>query len=153
MTLSIDNLRKKLAKYCAWQDRCTFEAERKLAELGASKTEMAKTLKWLKDENFLNDARFASSFARGKFVNNKWGKQRIIAELRSRKIEDAFITTAIEEINQKDYAETLKNLALKKWKELKTVDSYSKKQKTAAFLVNKGYEADLVFNILDKIVQ
>ena len=151
MALSIEDLKKKLAKYCAWQDRCTFEAEKKLTGLGASNTETDKILKWLHEENFINDARFAASFARGKFANNKWGKQRIIAELKARKIEDDLIANAIEEINQEDYEENLKKLALKKWKELKTGDSFTKKQKTASFLVNKGYETELVFSILEKI--
>jgi len=146
-----EQLKKKLAKYCAWQERCSDDVNKKLINLGASKHDMEKIVKWLTDEKYINDSRFAASFARGKFNNNNWGKNRIIAELRARNLDEQIIRDALNEIEENDYLNTIKELALRKWKEIKTDDPFVKKQKTAAFLVNKGYETDLVFRILGKI--
>ncbi len=149
--LNYEQLKKKAAKYCAWQERSSHDVKIKLQNLGASQQEAEKIIKWLKDEKYVNDSRFAATFARGKFRNNNWGKQRIILELRARNIEELLISEALEEIKVNDYLKTLKELATRKWKEVKTEDTFIKKQKTAAFLVSKGYETDLVFRILQQI--
>ncbi len=146
-----EQLKKKTAKYCAWQERCSHDVKIKLQNLGASQQETEKIMKWLKDEKYINDTRFAATFSRGKFINNKWGKKRIISELRARNIDDQIIKDALNEIAGNDYLKTIEDLASRKWKDIKTDDLFVKKQKTAAFLVNKGYETDLVFRILEKM--
>lgn len=146
-----EQIKKKAEKYCAWQERCSHDVKIKLLNLGASQQDAEKIIKWLKDEKYIDDSRFAATFARGKFNNNNWGKQRIIIELRARNIEELLISEALEEIKVNDYLKTLKELATRKWKEIKTEDAFIKKQKTAAFLVRKGYETGLVFRILEKI--
>lgn len=147
-----EQLKKKVAKYCAWQERCSHDVTIKLMNLDASKQDAEKIMKWLKDEKYIDDSRFAATFARGKFRNNKWGKIRINAELRARKLDEQIIKDALNEIGENDYLNTIEELASRKWKEINTDDLFSKKQKTAAFLVNKGYETDLVFQIIEKIV-
>ena len=148
---SYEQLKKKAAKYCAWQERCSHDVKIKLQNLQASEQETEKIIKWLKDEKYINDSRFAASFARGKFNNNNWGRKRIISELRFRNIDEQIIKNALEEIAENDYLKTLEELASRKWNDIKTDELLAKKQKTAAFLVNKGYEMDLVFRILEKI--
>jgi regulatory protein len=150
-TADFEQLKKKLAKYCAWQERCSNDVKIKLLNLGASKYDTEKIVKWLTEEKYINDSRFAATFARGKFNNNNWGKNKIIAELRSRNLDEQMIRDALNEIGEKEYLKTIKELALRKWKEIKADDLFMKKQKTATYLVNKGYETDLVFSILEKI--
>ncbi len=146
-----EQLKKKLAKYCAWQERCSYDAGNKLQNLGASKQDAEKIIKWLKNENYINDVRFAEAFVRGKFNNNKWGKIKIISELRIRNLDEQTIKNALKEITESDYLKTLNELASKKWREVKADNLFQKKQKTAAYLANKGFETDLVYSILEKI--
>jgi regulatory protein len=150
-TVTYEQLQKKVAKYCAWQERCSHDVKIKLLNLGASKQDTEKIMKWLKEEKYINDSRFAAAFARGKFNNNNWGKMRIISELRARNLDEQIIKDALNEIGENDYLKTIEELALRKWDDIKSDDLFVKKQKTAAFLVNKGYETDLVFKILEKI--
>lgn len=140
-----------MAKYCAWQERCSRDVKKKLLDLGAEKQDTEKIMKWLKDEKYINESRFAAAFARGKFNNNNWGKIRIISELRARNLDEQIIKDALNEIGENDYFKTLEELASRKLNDIKTDDLFIKKQKTAAFLLNKGYETDLVFRTLEKL--
>jgi regulatory protein len=145
-----NQLKLKMARFCAWRERCSFESEEKLYQLGATDKQSKELLKWLEEENYLNDERFARSFAQGKFSNNNWGKHRILAELKARKIDQLIILAAINLIDDTQYKQTATRLAKKKWNEIKTEDSFIKKQKVAAYLVGKGFEMDLVWKILEK---
>jgi regulatory protein len=82
MIIDSNQLKRKMARYCAWRERNTAETEQKLIQLGASSKQVKELLTWLRDENYLNDLRFAISFANGKFLNNHWGRFKISAELK-----------------------------------------------------------------------
>lgn len=144
-------LKQKAAKFCAWRERCSSEVIEKLRQLGATLQQQQQVLQWLQQENYINNKRFAATFARGKFTNNNWGRQRIFLELKSRGIDEADIQKALEEIPENEYLKTLEKLARKKWNETKTDDLYIKKQKTAAFLAGKGYENELLWKMVEKL--
>jgi regulatory protein len=146
-----EEFRTSLARFCAYRERCSKEIKEKLVKMGATQTQAAAMIKWLKDENYLDDARFAQAFARGKFRVNYWGKYRIINELQQRDISSNHIKKALEEIPEKEYQSVLEKLLLKKWKETNEPDIYLKQQKTIAYLAGKGYETDLIWKTLRKI--
>lgn len=149
----IDNnqLKLKMTRFCAWRERCSHETRQKLIQSGASPRQVKEIIQWLMEENYLNDQRFACSFARGKFAYNHWGKQRISAELKNRQIDPLYITEAIELIDEGDYHDAALMLARKKWKDIREKDPFIKKQKTAAYLASKGFELDMVWKIVEKI--
>ena len=68
----------------------------------------------LLQHNFLNETRFSQAFARGKFRTKKWGKNRIVRELKFRKISQYNITLALKEITETDYLQTLDELSEKR---------------------------------------
>ncbi len=150
----IDELKKRMTRFCAWRDRCTTEAEKKLRELGAGKDQISQVLAWLMQEGYLDDVRFARSYARGKFTNNQWGRIKIIAGLRSLGINQEMIDEALGQIDESDYYETLLRQAQKKWDAIKTAkDPFDRKQKTIAYLVGKGYETELALQVVDQLPQ
>lgn len=142
---------KKAAKYCAWQERCSFDVRKKYIDQGFTPGEIEKLVEWLKTEKYIDDARFAKTYARSKFNNNQWGRKRIMMELKSRDVDASAIDLALNEIKEKDYLQTIEKLAEKKWQQIKTGEIFIKKQKTAAFLVNKGFETDLAIRTIDRI--
>jgi regulatory protein len=146
-----EEFRTSLARFCAYRERCSKEVKEKLVKMGATQTQIAALIKWLKDENYLDDARFAQAFARGKFRVNFWGKYKIINELQQRDITSEHIKTALEEIPMEEYQSVLEKLLLKRWKETNKSDIYLKQQKTIAYLAGKGYETDLIWKIVRKI--
>ncbi len=100
----------------------------------------------LLQHNFLNETRFAQAFARGKFRTKKWGKQRIVRELKFREISKYNITLALKEISEKDYYKTFHELAEKRLRQLENETNLQKKKKKLAdYLLYRGWESSMVW--------
>lgn len=119
-----------------------------MKELHADEEIISKIISSLHEDNFLNDERFARLFASGKFRIKRWGKNKIRAELRMKKITDAFIYNALDAIDADEYKKTMEHLAQKKAREIKSKKSKDKTQKIAMYLLSKGYESELVWQVL-----
>ncbi len=101
----------------------------------------------LLQHNFLNETRFAQAFARGKFRTKKWGKIRIVRELKFREISQYNTTLALKEISEQDYFQTLDELSEKRMLQLGTEKNIQKKRKKFVdYLLYRGWEANLVYD-------
>lgn len=98
--------------------------------------------------NFLNEERFARSFARGKFRIKKWGKLKIRVALKRREVNFKCIDFAMLEIDEKTYLNTLKELLQKKNDILNETNLYKRKMKLINYLKNRGFENDLIHDTL-----
>lgn len=146
---TFEEIKEKLAKYCAYQDRCHWEVERKMKEFLLIPEAKDLILIYLIENKFLNEERFAKSFARGKFNQKKWGRNKIRMELRKRNIPSNLIEIGMKEIDDEIYAEVLKELFDKKKESLNSErDSFKKKAKIRNYLVQKGYESELIYELL-----
>lgn len=137
----------KAGNYCAYQERTQQEVRDKLYNLGLYKDEVEEVLTQLITENFVNEERFAKAFANGKFRLKRWGRQKILFELKRRKISPYCIKKAILEIPEDEYEEVLQQLIEQKTRGY-TGNAYTIKNKIARYLINKGYEGELVWNAL-----
>lgn len=141
----------KAASYCAYQERCYKEVEEKLAEWGIYGTEAGEILIELSNQNYLNEERFACAFAGGKFRTKKWGKIKIRLELKARNISEYCIQKGLLEISEHDYLALLQDLAQQKLDSTKEKNILAAKQKTAHYLQSKGFEVELIWNILRQL--
>ncbi len=141
---------KKLEHYCAYQDRCHSEVRTKLLDLGIYGDELEQIITELIADNFLNEERFARSFARGKQRIKKWGRYKIISQLKAKKVSEYCIKKAMEELDEEDYHETLRNLLERR---LKSDFSYQAVGKAAKFVISKGYESSLVWETIKSLRQ
>lgn len=147
--LDLSQIKKKLADYCVYQDRSHYEVEQKLKELRTlNEDERGEILIWLIQNNFLNEERFSKSYARGKFYQKKWGKIKIMQGLKQKRIPTNLIDKGIKEINDDDYKSTLMELTEKKWNIIRESEVYLKKKKIYNYLLQKGYEYNLINEIL-----
>lgn len=147
--LDLPQIKKKLADYCVYQDRSHYEVEQKLKELRTlNENERGEILIWLIQNNFLNEERFSKSYARGKFYQKKWGKIKIKQGLKQKRIPTNLIDKGIKEINEDDYKSTLMELTEKKWNIIRESEVYLKKKKIYNYLLQKGYEYNLINEIL-----
>lgn len=143
----------KLRHYCAYQERCHSEVKSKCIELGLRGDEIDTAIADLISENFLNEERFARAFAGGKFRTKQWGRKKIQAELKQRQVSAYCIRKGMEEIEDEDYDKTLRGLAVKKYATLKGEQCLKRKYKTMQYLLQKGYETDLVQAIVEQIAK
>ncbi len=140
---------KAILHYCKYQERCHSEARNKLYELGFTSGEVERQIAELIEANVLNEERFAIAFAGGKFRMKQWGREKIRQELKIRKISDYCIKKALKEINGDEYDKTSNKLIYKKLTELKSEKNhFIKKAKIYRYLVQKGYEKDIVLNLI-----
>jgi regulatory protein len=140
----------KAANYCAYQERTQQEVREKLIyEYGQTTDEADDIIVDLIEQNFISEERFAKAFAGGKFRMKKWGKVKIEAELKARKMSAYCIKQALKEIPESDYKKTLFDLLEKKYNALANEENFSKKQKMARFAISKGYESELVWKLIE----
>ena len=141
----------KSQRFCSYQERCVYEIRSKLKDWGIGEQDAAKIVSNLKEENYLNDERFARIYTSGKIRIKRWGKIKISLELRKRQIDESFIRSAINEIDQDEYLKLLEKLLRKKAKEIKTDDTFIFNNKLAAYAVSHGYETDLVWKTINAL--
>ncbi len=136
---------KKLERYCVYQDRCHQEVEQKLREFRLIPEAREKIIIHLIEHKYLDETRFSQSFARGKFKNKHWGRQRIVNELKQRKISQYNIKKALKEIDDSEYLISLDKLAEKRWHQIKNESPMRAKQKFVQYLQYRGWESHLIF--------
>ena len=128
----------KMQRYCAYQDRCHKEVRNKLLEMKVYGDWLEEIIVELIEDNFLNEERFACSFARGKFRIKQWGRSRIRQELKQRNISAYCIRKAMEEIDEQEYLNTLKTVMQKKSASLKEENPFKRKNKTGSLRHQPG---------------
>lgn len=141
----------KIASFCAYQERTQQEVRSKLYEYGIKTDEVEVIIVKLIEENFLNEERFAKAFAGGKFRVKKWGRNKIIRELEMRNLSAYCIKSGLKEIEEQDYLDTIHQIITKKTDEVSAKNSYQKTYKIAQYLISRGFEADLVWDILKEL--
>lgn len=149
---TVDEIKKKLEYYCAYQDRCHQEVEKKLSEFRLIPEARELILLHLMQHDFLNEERFSKSFARGKFRIKQWGKRRIVQELKMRNISAYNIKTGLKEIDEDEYLITLRKVALLKNNSVKEQNPFKRKQKLYQHLYRRGYESYLIQEVLKEII-
>ena len=142
----------RLESFCAYQERCSYEVLKKIREWGYEDGEASTFLNRLIENHFVDDERFACAFVSGKFRFKKWGRIKLRYELNSRKISKEIIKSAIEQLDPEEYSRTLEELAERKWKETKGRDRWDKRYKVMRFLASKGFESDLISEIMEKLI-
>jgi regulatory protein len=144
-TIPIAEVRKKLEYYCSYQDRCHQEVYHKLYSFSLTSHEKEELMVYLIDHNFLNEERFSQSFTRGKHNYKKWGKVRIVNELKSRNISSTIIKIALKEINDSVYLETFEEISLKHWESISETNLLKKRKKFCDYFMRKGWEYNLIY--------
>ena len=129
-----------------------MDVTQKLNKLGILGDDTEEYISHLIDNNFLNEKRFAKSYARGKFNNNSWGRIKIIRELESRKISHVNINNGLSELNNKDYIKKLRVLTNKIINENIGKPKEKLKEKIFNRLEYKGWEKELIFEEIDRLI-
>lgn len=147
---SLEEAKVKAIKYCAYQERCHKEVTNKLYEMGLHKSDVDEVLLHLLEQNFLDEERFARAFAGGKFRVKHWGRRKIIYELKGKGINNKLIQTALEEIDDEAYQKTIRTLMEKKNRSISVQNMYIRKGKITDYLLQKGYETEIIREELDR---
>lgn len=151
-TFTLKEATKKLEAYCAYQERCHKEVRQKLRDMNMIPEAIDEIISHLIQENYLNEERFAQSYARGKFNIKKWGKNRIVNELKFRQISRFNIKTALKEIEDDQYLKTFDALAKKRLAAITETNKQKRRKKLADYLFYRGWESHLVYEKLKELI-
>ena len=142
---------ERLKNYCALQDKCQWDVMQKMNEWGLQQNTKDHILELLINEKFVDEERYAKSFCRGKFRIKNWGKRKIINELKRKQISTICINSGMQEIDDQQYFKTLDKLFLQKKITIKDRNHFIRKTKIANFLIQKGFEAHLVWEKMKEL--
>ena len=138
---------EKARKFCAWQERCAAEVDRKLRSLGCTEQQRSSILSSLQEDDYLNEKRFAHSFVRGKINQNQWGRIRIKKELEWRGLDKETIQDALSAFDNDAYIVILQGLVRKKL----PAGDIREREKTIRYLIGRGFEPDLVIQTINEL--
>ena len=138
----------KMQKYCAYQERCHQEVIRKLYELKIYGDDQDEILASLVTDGYLNEERFARSYARGKFRINQWGRVKIKQGLKQKQVSDYCIEAGMQEISEEEYLDAIRDQAERLSARYGDMEDPAVRHKTWEALVRKGYESWLVSQVL-----
>ena len=141
--------REKIEHYCAYQERSQKEVRNKLYDLGLKNSaDIENIISELIQTNFINEERFALAYVSGKFKMKQWGKIKIKQGLKFKGITDRLLKTALASIDGEKYIQTLSAFLQKKSDKLSEKDSYKRRYKLSQYAMMRGFEPDLITEVL-----
>ena len=146
-----DQVLDKMAKYCAYQERCVKDVRDKLKTFDLPQEEKDKILDYLLDSRFVNDERFVKSFVRGKINQSGWGMNKIRFHLMQKGIAKEIIDEALGQTDEEFYRKRLVDILKVKAKTVKASSDFEKKRKLATYAMQKGFEGSLVWEVITEL--
>jgi regulatory protein len=150
--INIKEALNRLMQLCSRQEKCTYDIREKLKLWNIPEEEAEKIVLQLKSEKFLDDDRYTRFFVKDKFALNKWGRQKIRYMLLAKRVDKTIIDEALEQIPEDDYIETLAKELEKKRKQLSESNRFQLRARLFNFATQRGFEADIVYNVIDRIL-
>lgn len=151
-TLTPQQAKEKIQRYCAYQERSHLEVRGKLYSYGLYRGDVDEILSGLITDGFLNEERFARAFTGGKFRMKKWGRIKITHALESKGLSTNCIRLGLKEIDEGAYIETLRQLLVDKRDTLEVDNPFVLRDKLSSYAIQKGYEPDLVWREIYELI-
>jgi len=136
----------KARNYCSYQERCIYDVKMKLLEWKATDKTIEKIIRQLEEEDYINEERYAVSFAVSKLRHNKWGRNKIFYALMQKHIPELYVQMGLSEIDEEEYIATLKKVV--SLKKIAEKDEYKKNIKLVKYAVQKGFQPDLAWKVV-----
>lgn len=138
----------KAEHFCSYQERAQQEVRNKLYEWGLWTDVVENIISQLITTNYLNEERFAKAYVQGKFKQKAWGRIKIKQGLKLKKVPDVLIKKALLTIDADDYLQALHKLLTKKAPLVKEKVAYKRHYKLQQYALSRGYEGDLINDVL-----
>ena len=139
----------KAERYCANEEQCRTSVRKKLCDWGASLEASGRIVNRLLDQGFIDERRYARAYVSSKLRTQKWGRLKVVYQLRSKQVPPKFITEALAEIPDEEYRNILLDVANMKWSSYDPAEATSKRRsKLVTFLASRGFESPEIQSML-----
>lgn len=130
----------RMAAYCSSAERCEQDVRQKLVKAELEPEAVSRIINRLRQEKFIDEARFARAFVSDKFRFNHWGKYKIRCELLRKEISEEEIELALSSLEMEEYDQVLMDLLKTKMKSVKAKDERERYYKLLRFAVGRGFQ-------------
>ncbi len=135
--------------YCARSEQCESGVRQKLIGWGASAADMDTIIQRLRAEDYINDLRYAAAYCRGKLIEQRWGRQKVLYQLRAKHLPKDAIEAGMAQIDDETYYNIMTDEATKKLRQLGGETSRDNRRRLAAFLASRGYTPHEIAHLID----
>lgn len=140
----------KAMAICAGKEYCELQIYEKLLRWQVTEKAAGEIIRQLVAQKFIDNQRYAVAFAKDKLRFNQWGRIKIRYELQAKRIESGDIGAALEQLDQEEYETILSAVINKKAKTITSAkNQWEKNQKILKYAAGKGFEIDLINEILN----
>lgn len=148
--MEVKDALSRVEAICSKKEMCSGDVVEKLRKWEVDEDSWDSIVDSLIDNRYLDNRRYASLYVRSKYIYNRWGKIKIRYNLKQKGVDSSHIQAAIDEINEEEYRQNLIHLIENKMHSLrKESDNYKKRAAVVRFCQGRGFENDLIFNLLD----
>lgn len=153
-TITYEGALQRMASLCARSEQCEADIRQKLYRLGLSSGDVQKIVEELTAGKFIDNARFARSFARDKCRFSCWGRNKIRLELKMRRISPSDIDRALDSIDMDEYLDALHRATYAKGRSLDINGQERRTERLKLFrhLLARGFESDLASDAIKEFV-
>ena len=129
----------------------------RLRRRGFSTSDIEYSIERAKSTDLINDSKFTKDFIEEKRRMGRYGKKRIIQDLRRHGVNLERITEVFDELETNNQGEDIElqngvKLAQRKWQSLsKEQDLQKKKAKLLRYLASKGFAFDMCYQIINRL--
>lgn len=146
-------LKSKAEQYCAREEQCISGIRRKLYDWGATASVAEAIIQHLLQQRYIDERRYVHLYCQGKLHIQRWGRNKMIWELRNKGIDNNLIAEGLDSLSDDEYRTTLYKVAQSKLKTLHSRDEYDKRHRLVAYLLSRGFTTTEVNEVLDTLCQ
>ncbi|MDA3821965.1 MAG: regulatory protein RecX [Bacteroidales bacterium] len=145
------NILARAAKLCSTGEKCEHDIREKMIKWGAESEDVEKAIKYLLENKFIDDRRYATFFTKDRLKFNKWGRIKIGYSLRQKHISSEIIEEAIQALNEEQYIEILDQLISAKIRSAGDIKVAANKAKVIRFAAQRGFTSEEIFTSINRI--
>ena len=135
-------------RYCALGEQCESGVRQKLLSWGAASDEVLQIVGRLREEDYLNDIRYARAFCEGKLLQQRWGRQKVLYHLRTKHLPKEAIEAGMAVVDDATYFDILNTETEKKLNSLGGELTTEVRRKMLSFLTSRGYSVSDINRVL-----
>lgn len=141
----------RAAALCSSAEHCTADIRDKLARWGVTEADSRTIIDRLVQERFIDEQRYATAFVKDKFRFSGWGRIKMRYALQQKHIANSDIEGALAALDEEQYAQRLLDLLQAKAHTIADGDPENRRAKLFRFATSRGFESNLIFNVLKQI--
>jgi regulatory protein len=147
-----EELLQRAQQLCSAREYCISEITAKIGQWGENDTEITESvIGKLIAEKFIDEDRYCRAFAMDHFKYQHWGKVKISAALRIRKLPATAIAAGLEAIDNEEYLATLGELLKTHRRSVKAKNNWDLRGKLVRFALGKGFESQTVYEAVNSL--